>query len=80
MSNCLRSISCVVLLIFSIGCSQNAPTQGQAQQQQAQPHAQSTGQMTDSEALAKAKELEKALKGGGKVSPICSMFTRRSRP
>ena len=76
MTNYLRPIG-VVLLLISIGCSQNAPTQGQAQQHQGQQPAQSSGQLTESEALAKAKELEKALKGGGKVSPICSMFTQQ---
>jgi hypothetical protein len=52
-------------------------------QQQPQPAAaapqtaQEQKPVSEPEALAKAKEAEKALKVGGKVSPICSMFTQQ---
>ena len=58
--------------MLPLGCSEDAATPGPVQQQ-----AQPTAPASQSDTLAKAKELEKAIKGGGKLSPICSMFTQQ---
>ena len=71
MSNFPRSLGCIALLILPLGCSQNAATPGAAQQ--AQPAAPAS----KSDDLAKGKDLEKAIQGGSKSSPICSMFTQQ---
>jgi hypothetical protein len=69
-----QTSACIfTLLTFALGCDQNAATPGSAQPQPTQ----SAPAVSESEALAKAKEAEKSLKGGGKVSPICSMFTQQ---
>jgi hypothetical protein len=72
-----RSLITIALgaLVACFGCANS--------QQQPQP-AEATAQtasdqkpVPESETLTKAKEADKATKGGGKVSPICSMFTQQ---
>jgi hypothetical protein len=61
-------------LLACVGCTNTQQQQTPAATQQV---AQDPNPISETEALAKAKELEKAIKGGGKVSPICSMFTQQ---